>query len=369
MNVIPFYDLKREVAQYAAELKEAMAHVVDSGWYIQGEEKAHFESEFAAYCGVNYCIGVGSGLDALRLILMSYIELGLMKIGDEVILPANTFVATALAVSQSGLIPVLADCDITTFNISPRSVEDKVTDKTKAIIAVHLYGQVAPIDQLQEIADKYNLKLIEDAAQAHGADYKEKKAGALADVAAFSFYPVKNLGALGDAGAITTNDDELAEVIRSLSNYGSETKYYHQYKGINSRLDELQAAILSVRLKYLDSENKRRRGIASLYSARINNKTILLPNLTDKDSHVFHQYVIRSSERTDLQGYLVDNGIQTQIHYPVSIHKQQAYKELRDEKYPVSELLQNEILSIPIYPTLREEELSKIMYVLNNWKC
>lgn len=366
--MIPFLNLKRETERYAEEIKEAVSHVVDSGWYILGEEKERFEKSFASYCGVKHCIGVGNGLDAIRLILMAYLEMGDMKDGDEIILPANTFIATALAVSQCGLVPVLADCDEHTFNLDPVSVKEKITDRTKAIIAVHLYGRVAPMNELQQIADAYNLKLIEDAAQAHGAIYKGEKAGSLADAAAFSFYPTKNLGALGDAGAVTTNNNDLADIVRGLANYGSDSKYLHKYKGLNSRLDEIQAAVLSVRLKYLDRENLRRRQIAGLYSSGLNNCDILLPAKGNDGEHVFHLYVIRSRQRSKLQNYLLENNIQTQIHYPLPIHKQQAYTECQNLNLSVVELMNNEILSLPLYPSLTDKEVNKIIYALNNWQ-
>lgn len=368
MTTIPFLDLKREDEQYVAELKQAALRVIDAGWYILGAEKERFEQEFATYCGANHCVGVGNGLDAIRLILLAYKELGLLKDGDEVIVPANVFIATALAVSQSGLVPLLADCDASTYNIDPRSVEERITNRTKAIIAVHLYGQVAPIDELMQIAEKYNLKLIEDAAQAHGAVYKGKKAGNLAHAAAFSFYPVKNLGAFGDAGAVTTNDSSLAEVIACLSNYGSGEKYIHQYKGLNSRLDEMQAAVLSVKLKYLDKNNERRKEIASYYSTNIKNDIFILPTVSDKESHVFHLYVIRCQQRAKVITSLSQNGIQTQIHYPVSIHKQPAYAELASQSLPIAERLQDEVFSIPLHPSLTDDELSRIVACLNSLK-
>lgn len=365
--MIPFLDLKRENERYASEIKEAISRVVDSGWYILGKEKERFEKEFANYCGVNHCVGVGNGLDAIRLILMAYLEQGVMREGDEVILPANSFIATALAVSQCNLVPVFADCDISTYNISIESVKEKITEKTKAIIAVHLYGQIAPMDELKEIAHQYGLKLIEDAAQAHGAIYKGLKAGVLADAAAFSFYPVKNLGSFGDAGAVTTNDEDLAALIRSLSNYGSDSKYIHLYKGLNSRLDEIQAAILSVKLKYLDEENRRRREIASYYSDHINNKDIILPVWENLEKHVFHLYVIRTREREALQSYLLENGVQTQIHYPIAIHKQKAYHEYNAQNLPIAERVQDEVLSLPLYPSLTTKEIDKICWLLNSW--
>lgn len=364
---IPFLNLKRENDRYASEIKEAGSRVIDSGWYILGEEKSSFEKEYATYCGVKHCIGVGNGLDAIRLILMAYMEQGVMQEGDEVILPANTFIATALAISQCGLIPVFADCDIATYNIAPESVIEKITSRTKAIIAVHLYGQIAAMAELKQIAIQHNLKLIEDAAQAHGAVYNGKKTGSLANAAAFSFYPVKNLGALGDAGTVTTDDEELARIVRSLSNYGSDKKYMHEYKGLNSRLDEIQAAILSVKLKYLDRDNQRRKEIAAYYSANIKNVNIILPDNKDSLSHVFHLYVIRTNDRERLQLYLHDKGIQTQIHYPIAIHQQPAYYRQADLNLSVAEQMQNEVLSLPLYPSLADNELHRIVEILNNY--
>lgn len=366
--MIPFLNLKRENERYADEIKEAVNRVVDSGWYILGEEKARFEKEFAAYCNTKYCIGVGNGLDAIRLILMAYMEAGFMQKRDEVILPANTFIATALAVSQCGLTPVLADCNPCSYNIDPVSVKEKISNKTKAIIAVHLYGQIAPMKELTEIANQYGLKLIEDAAQAHGAVYDGRKAGSLADAAAFSFYPIKNLGALGDAGAVTTDDEQLAQLIEALANYGSNEKYIHKYKGLNSRLDEIQAAVLSVKLKYLDEDNERRKQIASYYSANILHKDIIPPYVQSYEQHVFHLYVMRTGHRDELQSYLTENKVQTQIHYPVPIHKQRAYQEYNKLLLPISEKIQNEVLSLPLYSSLTEEEIKKICYLLNNWK-
>ena len=367
MNEILFLNLKRENERYAPELKEATARIIDSGWYIRGEANKSFQSQFASYCGVSHCVGVGNGLDALRLILMGYMVMGRIKEGDEVILPANTFIATALAVSQCGLVPVLADCDLVTYNIDPASAEEKITNKTRAIIAVHLYGQVADMDKLKQLSLKYNLLLIEDAAQAHGAVYKGKKVGSIGDAAAFSFYPVKNLGSLGDAGAVTTDDEQLAKVVNSLSNYGSDEKYIHSYKGLNSRLDEIQAAILSVKLKYLDADNSRRREIAKFYLDNIQNDRFILPEIRDWDSHVFHLFVLRCKDREELQPYLSQNSIQTQIHYPYAIHKQPAYAELSYLHLPVSELLQDEVLSLPLYPSLRGDELVKIVEILNGF--
>lgn len=368
MKDIPFFDLKRESMRYAAEIKHATARVIDSGWYILGNEKQAFEEEFATFCGTKHCIGVGCGLDAIHLILEGYKELGVLQAGDEIILPANTYIATALAVSQANLTPILADCDPQTFNLSLRDVEHKITLKTKAIIAVHLYGNVAPMIELKEIADQHNLLLFEDAAQAQGAQLNGKHTGNLSDAAAFSFYPTKNLGTMGDAGAITCNDPILTETIRALSNYGSLMKYEHLYKGYNSRLDEMQAAILRIKLRYLKEDNNKRITIAKMYNDHINNEKIILPHFYDNLQHVYHQYVIRSNKRNDLQSYLHSKKIHTLIHYPKSIHKQQAYRELHNEKHPWSEFIQEEVLSLPIYPSLNDKEILYIIDKLNNWR-
>lgn len=367
MIQIPFFDLKRINDQYANELEDALKRVLHSGWYILGEKKEQFERDFANYCDTDYCVGVGNGLDAIRLVLLAYKELGILNDGDEIILPANTFIATALAVSQSGLTPILVDCDINTYNIDPNCVKEKITNKTKAIIAVHLYGQIAPMAKLSKIAAEHGLLLIEDAAQAHGATYNGKKTGNLANAAAFSFYPVKNLGALGDGGAVTTNNKDVYQIIKSLSNYGSEEKYIHKYKGLNSRLDDIQAAVLGVKLKYLDSENKERREIAQFYLQNIDNKAIQLPVFKNIENHVFHQFVIRCKERNKLQEYMAKNGIQTQVHYPISIHKQQAYSEMNSFIFPISETIQEEILSIPLFPHMRQEEVDIITKTLKQY--
>lgn len=360
---IPFLDLRREQKYYLDEIKATVARVIDSGWYILGNEKENFEKEFASYCGVKHC----NGLDAIRLILLAYMELGVMRKGDEVLLPANSFIASALAVSQCGLTPVLVDCDLQTYNIDVSQIEEKITSKTKAILAVHLYGQVTDIRKLKEISNKYNLKLIEDAAQAHGAVYDGVKAGALGDAAAFSFYPVKNLGALGDAGAVTTDDLELAKLVASLSNYGSEEKYTHDLKGLNSRLDDIQAAVLSLKLQYLDAENIKRQTVALEYNRRIDNQKVVTPKVDRLEGHVFHIYAIRCKQRDDLQAYLSQKGIATQIHYPKAIHNQEAYKELNNSNLPNANQLENEMLSLPIFPSMTEEERSYIVNTLNSW--
>lgn len=363
--MIPFLDLKVINAQYREELIEACTKVIDSGWYIQGIEHQKFEKEFAEYCGTKYCIGVANGLDALTLIIRAYKEIGVMNDEDEVIVPANTYIATILAISENNLTPVLVEPDIKTYNIDTNLIEEKITPKTKAIMAVHLYGQVADMDPINMIAKKYNLKVIEDSAQAHGAIYKSKRAGNLGDASGFSFYPGKNLGALGDGGAVATNDGTLANMIRILGNYGSHKKYKNIYRGINSRLDEIQAAMLRVKLRYLDNEIEKRRAVASYYLNNIKNENIILPMFREVDNHVWHLFVIRTQKRDALQKYLLDNGIQSLIHYPIAPHKQEAYKEWNGKNYLISEQIHNEVLSIPISPLQTVENIKKIVEVLN----
>lgn len=366
--MIPFLDLKGLNAQYRAELIEACTKVVDSGWYIQGNECKEFDKEFAEYCGTKYAIGVANGLDALILILRAYKELGIMNDGDEVIVPSNTYIASILAISQNNLIPVLVEPDINTYLIDPSKIEEKITSKTKAILPVHLYGQTCEMDAINEIAKKYNLKVIEDSAQSHGAYFKGKRSGNLGDASGFSFYPGKNLGALGDGGAVTTNDEELANTIKALGNYGSHKKYENLYKGINSRLDELQAAMLRVKLKYLDNEVEKRREIANYYLKNIKNENIILPVVRAEDNHVWHLFVIRTIKRDELQKYLLDNGIQTLIHYPIPTHKQNAYREWNNETYLISEQIHEEVLSLPISGVQSLEDTVKIVKVLNGFK-
>ena len=334
------------------ELKEATNRVIDSNWYILGKEVENFESEFANYLGVKYCIGVGNGLEALHIILRAY---GIGK-GNEVIIPSNTYIATALAVSYAGATPIMVEPDERTYNINPYLIEEKITKKTKAIMPVHLYGQACDMDPINEVAKKYNLKVIEDAAQAHGAKYKGRKCGALGNTAGFSFYPTKNLGALGDAGAVTTNNKELAEKVRVLSNYGSEKHYYNKYMGFNSRLDEMQAAILRVKLRYLEEFNKERKMIAQLYLKGLQDTNIILPYVSEWAEPVWHQFVIRTKKRDGLQEYLKSKGIGTLIHYPLPIHLQEAYKHLGYKKsdFPIAEKIANEVLSLPIWVGLNE---------------
>ena len=348
------------------ELKEATNRVIDSNRYILGKEVENFENEFANYLGVKYCIGVGNGLEALHIILKAY---GIGE-GDEVIIPSNTYIATALAVSYAGAVPIMVEPDERTYNINPDLIEEKITKKTKAIMPVHLYGQACDMDPINKIAKKYGLKVIEDAAQAHGATCKGKKCGALGDAAGFSFYPTKNLGALGDAGAVTTNDKELAEKVRALRNYGSEKHYYNKYMGFNSRLDEMQAAILRVKLKHLEEFNQERKMIARLYLNNLQDTDLILPYVPEWAEPVWHQFVIRSKKRDELQEYLKSKGIGTLIHYPLPIHLQEDYKHLRYKKgdFPIVEKIANEVLSLPMWVGLKKEEVEMICKVINNFK-
>ena len=375
--MIKFLDLQKINAQYASELKEASARVIDSGWYLLGNELKNFETHLAEYVGVKHAIGVANGLDALRLILKAYIEMGIMTEGDEVIVPANTYIASLLAISDNRLKPVLVEPDINTYNLNISLIEQHITARTKAIMVVHLYGQVCWSEELEALAKKYKLKIIEDNAQAIGAEYSEqrtknkeqRKTGSLGDAAGFSFYPGKNLGALGDAGAVTTNDDALATMVRALGNYGSKQKYINEYQGLNSRLDEIQAAMLDVKLKYIDRENEYRRKIAEYYINNIKNEHIILPinhlSFTINNfSHVWHLFIIRSTKRDSLQQYLTDNGIQTLIHYPIPPHKQGAYKQMNNVTFPVTELIHNEVLSLPISPVMEWEEVERVVEVI-----
>lgn len=365
--MIPFLDLKGLNSQYRAELIEACTRVIDSGWYVQGNECKEFDKEFAQYCGTKYAIGVANGLDALILILRAYKELGIMNDGDEVIVPSNTYIASILAISQNNLVPVLVEPDINTYLIDPTKIEEKITSKTKAILPVHLYGQTCEMDKINEIAKKYNLKVIEDSAQSHGAFFSDKRSGNLGDASGFSFYPGKNLGALGDGGAVTTNDEELANTIKALGNYGSHKKYENLYKGTNSRLDEIQAAMLRVKLKHLDNEIEKRREIASYYLNNIKNNDIILPTVRAEYNHVWHLFVIRTNKRDELQKYLLDKGIQTLIHYPIPPHKQNAYKEWKSDSYPITEQIHNEVLSLSISGVQSLEDTNFIIGVLNEY--
>lgn len=371
--MIPFLDLKKINAQYQVELKEACARVIDSGWYVLGKEVTEFEKEFSAYCGTEQCVGVANGLDALVLILRAYIEMGVMQKGDEVIVPSNTYIASILAISENGLTPVLVEPDINTFNLDPKLIEQAITEKTKAILTVHLYGQVTGMDEINTIAKKHNLKVIEDCAQAHGALYqgkdgKAKKVGSLGDAAGFSFYPGKNLGALGDGGAVTTNDTELAKTISALRNYGSHEKYKNLYKGMNSRLDEIQAAMLRVKLRYLNNEIQARQAVANAYLQGINNPLIELPIVEDVNAHVWHLFVIKTNQREKFSKYLADNGVQSLIHYPIPPHKQDAYQEWQGQSFPIAEQIHEQVLSIPISPIISDKQVYTIINTCNAFK-
>lgn len=390
--MIKFFDLHRINKQFSEELKRVAAEVIDSGWYLLGERVKQFEKELAYYNGVKNAIGVANGLDALRLILKAYVEMGVMKEGDEIIVPANTYIASILAITDNRLKPVLVEPDINTYNLDISLVEQHITERTRAIMVVHLYGRVCWSEELERIAAKYNLKIIEDNAQAIGAVYTPpvtrnsctersrsaqpvtKKTGSLGDAAGFSFYPGKNLGALGDAGAVTTNDDQLAEVVRALGNYGSKQKYINEYQGLNSRLDEIQAAFLSVKLKYLDTENQIRRQIAQFYIENIKNSNIILPTLNSELetrnclNHVWHLFVIRHPKRDALQKYLTENGIQTIIHYPIPPHKQICYELFNSFKLSITEKIHKEVISLPIDPLKSNFEIDKIIGVVNRFK-
>ncbi|MBS4774059.1 MAG: DegT/DnrJ/EryC1/StrS family aminotransferase [Proteobacteria bacterium] len=361
--MIKFLDLHKINERYRGELDARIKDVLDSGWYLQGRQNELFCQHFAEFCGTKYALGVANGLDALNLIIKGY-DFGP---GDEIIVPANTYIATVLAISENGCTPVLVEPDINTYGINPELIEEKITPRTKAIMVVHLYGQAVPMQKIWELAQKHNLKVIEDAAQAHGAQYQGRRAGNLGDAAGFSFYPGKNLGAMGDAGAVTTNDEALYNKIKAIANYGSDRKYHHIYKGTNSRLDELQAGILDVKLKHLETDNARRREIARYYRENIKNPLITLPQAYDEKAHVWHVFVVRTKERERFQQYLNDNGIQTVIHYPTAPHKQDAYKEYADLSLPVTEQIHREVISLPISPVMTQEEIEKIVRIVNEF--
>lgn len=366
--MVKFLDLQKINAQYASELKQAVSDVIDSGWYLLGNKNSEFETKFKEFNNIPNVIGVANGLDALRLILKAYLELGFMKEGDEIIVPSNTYIASILAITDNRLKPVLVDPDFQTFNLSIVNLEKHITKRTKGILVVHLYGRICWFDELAEMARKHDLKLIEDNAQAVGAKWKGRRSGTLGDAAGFSFYPGKNLGALGDAGAVATRDDELASAVRALSNYGSAEKYKNIYQGLNSRLDELQAAFLSVKLKYLDSENQFRRAIARNFCVKIQNPHIVLPEMpVDEDEHVWHLFVVRVKERDKFQKHLEDHGIQTLIHYPIPPHKQEAYKEWANDSYPISDILHNEVLSLPLSPVISKLECEAVIDACNTY--
>lgn len=366
--MINFLDLKKINLTYQEEIEDKLLSVFRSGWYLLGNELKNFETNLASYIGSEYALGVANGLDALRLIFRAYIELGIMKAGDEVLVPANTYIASVLALSDNGLIPVFVEPDVNTYNIDITKIEEKISSKTKAILIVHLQGRIVFSEELKNIAQKYHLKIVEDNAQAIGAEWNGIKSGNLGDAAGFSFYPGKNLGALGDAGAVTTNDKELFETIRAVANYGSNQKYVNIYKGLNSRLDEIQAAVLDVKLKYIGHENGTRRAIAKRFISEINNPKIILPeNPADENEHVWHVFVIRTEKRDELQAYLTEKGIHTIIHYPIPPHKQEAYKEYNDLSFPITEKMHDEVLSLPISSVLEEEEVQTIIKAVNSF--
>ena len=370
--MIPFLDLHKINQGYEIAFQKKLKKLLESGWYILGKEVQTFEADFATYCGAKHCIGVGNGFDALVLIFKGYIQLGKLQIGDEVIVPANTFIASILAIIEANLVPVLVEPKLETYNIDPNLIAEKISSKTKAILVVHLYGQLAEMDQINEIASENNLLVIEDAAQAHGTISNQKSAiKNLQLSAAYSFYPGKNLGALGDGGAVVTNDTTLAKTIQALRNYGSQTKYYTDYIGVNSRLDELQAAFLNVKLPHLDQDNNKRKVIAERYLSEIKNDKIILPAISLRGAkqfnHVFHLFVIRTKNRAELQNYLLENGIETLIHYPIPPHQQKAFQAWNHLSFPITEKIHNEVLSLPMSPILTREEVDFIIAVLNQF--
>lgn len=366
--MIKFLDLKKLNAAYEKELKEAANRVIDSGWYLLGNELTSFEQNYANYCGVKHCLGVANGLDALRLIFRAYIELGFMEEGDEVIVPANTYIASVLAITDNKLSPVFVEPNELSYNLDSSKIEEAITPKTKAILTVHLYGQISIDEKMLAICNKYNLKLIEDAAQSHGAELDNKISGGIGDAAGHSFYPGKNLGALGDAGAVTTNDEKLATTIEALRNYGSHVKYENKFQGYNSRLDEIQAAFLNVKLKYINEDIKGRRLIANFYLKNIKNDKLALPYVVSPNQHVWHLFVIRTEKRDELKTYLENNGVQTLIHYPIPPHKQNAYSEFNHLGFPFTENIHKEVLSLPIYKDIEEEELKTILNLVNKFQ-
>lgn len=368
--MISFLDLKAINAQFSSELIEACARVIDSGWYIAGNEIGHFEKSFSNYCGTKHAIGTANGLDALVLTLRAWKELGKLRDGDEVIVPANTYIASILAITENHLKPILVEPDPINYNLCPLNIAAAITPNTKAVIAVHLYGRLSPMPEIMALAERHNLLVLEDAAQAHGASISGRKAGSWGHAAGFSFYPGKNLGALGDAGAVTTDDDELAQTIRALGNYGSHKKYENLYQGVNSRLDEIQAAMLSVKLKYLDADTSRRKEIALAYAQGINNPAISQPipagsTMASLEAHVFHLYVVRTEKRLALQEHLSTVGIQTLIHYPIPPHQQRAYKEWNKKSYPLTEAIHQEVLSLPISPVMTDAEVTAVIDACN----
>lgn len=364
---VPFLSLQDVTNKNFKELSAAVNRVVSSGWYLQGNETEQFEKDFAKFIGTNHCIGVANGLDAIIWIFRAYIELGIMKPGDEVIVPANTYIASILAITENNLVPVLVEPDIQTYEIDDSKIEAAITDRTRAILIVHLYGRCAYTEKIGALCQKYNLKLVEDNAQAHGCMYHGQRTGSFGD-SAHSFYPGKNLGAFGDAGAVTTNDKLLADTIRSLANYGSSRKYVFKYKGRNSRISEINAAVLDVKLQYLDADNQRRIEIAKRYIEGIKNPAIILPEYPHDTTNVFHIFPIRTGNRDALQAYLKEKGVQTIIHYPIPPHKQEAYKEWNHLSFPITEQIHAEELSLPMSPTLTDEQVDYVIDCINRFE-
>lgn len=363
--MIKFLDLQKVTQQYAIEIKEAVNRVIDSGWYLQGQENSRFEENYAKYIKSKYCVGVANGLDALRLILRAYIEMGMMEEGDEIIVPANTFIASILAITDNKLKPVLVEPSIETLQIDDELIEHAITRRTKGIMIVHLYGQCAYTHRIGEICERYDLKLIEDNAQAHGCEFEGRKTGSIGHAAGHSFYPGKNLGAFGDAGAVTTDDEDLMKMVRILANYGSSEKYIFNYQGLNSRLDEIQAAILNVKLKYIHVDMQQRKGVAKYYIKSIHNAKVRLPNVKDWNAHVFHLFPVFSEKRDELKTYLEENGIQTLIHYPIPPHRQKCYSELPRGEFPITDKIHMTELSLPLSPVLTEDQIRYIVDVVN----
>lgn len=366
--MVKFLDIQKITDIYTSQIHEAASRVIDSGWYLLGEATKQFEKEYADYIGTEYCVGVANGLDALRIILRAYIELGIMNEGDEIIVPANTFIASIIAITDNRLVPVFIEPDINNYQIDDTKIESAITSKTKGLMNVHLYGQCAHTEKIEQICRKHDLKLIEDNAQASGCKFNGKMTGSLGDAAGHSFYPGKNLGALGDGGAITTNNRSLAETVRSLANYGSNAKYVFDYQGYNSRLDEIQAAILSVKLYGLNKDNRRRKEVAKYYLDNIHHLEVILPVVNDWDAHVFHLFVIRSLRRDDLLKHLNDQGVQALIHYPVPPHKQKAYIEWNHLHLPITERIHTEVISLPISQVITDNEMKIVVDAVNSFK-
>ena len=365
--MIKFLDLQKINAKYSSELLKVAQEVIESGWYLLGERVKEFENNLVDFQQGGNAVAVANGLDALRLIFKAYKELAFMQDGDEIIVPANTYIASILAITDNKLVPVLIEPDLLSYNLDINQIRNKITPKTKAIMVVHLYGSVCWSEELEVLAKEYNLKLVEDNAQAIGARWNGIRTGNLGDAAGFSFYPGKNLGALGDSGAVTTKDVDLAKTIRTLANYGSSQKYVNEYQGLNSRMDEIQAAFLNIKLRYIDSENLRRQEIASYYINNIKNDKIILPSLGDVGEQVWHLFVIRTSERNELENYLKEYEIQTLIHYPIPIHKQKCYQEMNNISLPITEKIHREVLSLPISPVMSNEEVVKVVEIINKF--